>query len=342
MKKKVAVVLLNLGGPDSLKAVGPFLFNLFHDPAILRISQPFRWLLAHLISRCRTKKAMAIYQKMGGKSPLLEHTQAQALALEQALQSHKTSVYRVFIAMRYWHPFTAETIHQVQQFDPDQVVLLPLYPQFSTTTTASSFKEWQQGCTQKNFKVPTQNVCCYFDDQDFIRAHSMILLPFYHQAKEYGQPRLLFSAHSLPQKVVDAGDPYQKHLEHSVQKIVSYLKEVLGHPIDYEIGYQSRVGPLSWLTPSTEDCLTKAGKEGVPVVVIPIAFVSEHSETLVELDEDYYEYSKKVGIPFYGRVPALGCHPFFIQSLVNQVLNQAPSYCCLGTQNPCPKMLARF
>lgn len=346
MPKKVAVVLLNLGGPDCLAAVRPFLFNLFYDPAILRLPQPFRWLLAQTISRLRTKKAQSIYQKMGGSSPLLANTQAQAHALQQMLTTPSSADYQVFIAMRYWHPFTFETMQKVQAFKPDEVVLMPLYPHFSTTTTASSLKEWQKEAQKLSLHVPTYTVCCYATDPDFIQAHVQAILPFYHQAKVYGQPRLLFSAHSLPQKVIDAGDPYQWHIEQSVIKIIKTLKEALWETVDYEICYQSRVGPIKWLAPTTQQALTQAGNDGVPVVIIPISFVSEHSETLVELDIDYQQYAQSLQIPYYGRVPALACQSAFIESMARhiQTLNQDSPPACSECLDPkvrknCPRMI---
>jgi ferrochelatase len=317
MPSKIAIVLFNLGGPDSLKAVRPFLFNLFYDPAIIRLPNPFRWLFAQLISRLRTKKAQAIYEKLGGKSPLLENTQAQALALEQALSSYAEVAYKVFIAMRCWHPLTDETIQQVKIYNPDKIILLPLYPQFSTTTTASSFQEWDDQAAKYSLKVPTHKVEAYYNEPLFIRAHIDLLLPVYQQAKAYGKPRLLFSAHSLPQKVIDAGDPYQRQTEETVKAIVDRLSVYLEQDIDYQICYQSRVGPVKWLTPTTEQALDKAAQDKVPVVIVPVSFVSEHSETLVELDNDYKKYAQEKAIPFYGRVPTLSCHPLFIESLAN-------------------------
>lgn len=315
MFHKTAVVLLNLGGPDSLSAVKPFLFNLFYDPAIIRLPNPFRWLLAQLISRLRAKKAQAIYTKMGGKSPLLENTQAQAHALENVLSSNLGISYKVFIAMRCWHPLTAETVQSVKIYNPDKIILLPLYPQFSTTTTASSFQEWEDQIKKHDLNILTSKIQSYYKDFLFIQAHSDLILPFYEQAKSYGKPRLLFSAHSLPQKVIDRGDPYQRQTEESVQEIVNQLTENLKEKIDYQICYQSRVGPVQWLTPTTEQALDKAAQDKVPVIVVPISFVSEHSETLVELDQDYRQYAQEKDIPFYGLVPTLSCHPLFIKCL---------------------------
>ncbi|MBY0462699.1 MAG: ferrochelatase [Alphaproteobacteria bacterium] len=316
--KKTAVILFNLGGPDSLKAVRPFLFNLFADKAIIRLPQPFRYLLAQFISKTRAKKAIGIYQKMGGKSPLLENTAAQARALEESLKG-EGSEYKVFIAMRYWHPFTEETVKEVVKYNPDEVVLLPLYPHYSTTTTESSFKEWYR--VAKDINVPVREVESYPLDELYICAHVETLLPIYKEALKYGTPRILFSAHSLPQKIVDKGDPYQEQTIQTAEAIISSLDiSNLDRDIDYVVCYQSRVGRLKWLEPTTDTEIKRASADKVPVIVVPISFVSEHSETLVELDIDYRDLAESLGVPFYGRVPTLSCHPLFIELLQKKVL----------------------
>lgn len=309
MPKRVAVVLLNLGGPDGLPAVRPFLFNLFYDPAIIRLPNPLRWLVARLISTLRTKKSQGIYAQMGGASPLLAHTQAQATALEAALNKG-TDVFKVFTAMRYWHPLTAEVVSNVKQFAPTEVVLLPLYPQFSTTTTASSFKAWHEEACKQGLVVPTHAPCCFPREPHFIKAHADLLADVLSKAAAYGVPKVLFSAHSLPQKVIEVGDPYQWQIEQTTQAIA----QAVG-PMDYTVCYQSRATPVKWLEPSTDAEIEKASQAGRPVVVVPIAFVSDHSETLVELDKDYYHKALSWGAPFYGRVPSLGTHPLFIDAL---------------------------
>lgn len=311
---RLAVVLFNLGGPDRPEAVQPFLFNLFSDPAIISLPQPLRWLLAKLISRRRAPVAAEIYRQLGGGSPLLPNTQAQAAALEQALGDIGT--VKVFIAMRYWHPFSDETAQAVKDFAPDDVVLLPLYPQFSTTTTASSLKQWARSARRAGLQARTSTICCYPADEGFIEAMTALVRPVYQQASAAGQPRLLFTAHGLPQRVVDRGDPYQKHVEATAAAIVGRLA-ISG--LDWRISYQSRVGPLEWLKPYTEDELRRAGSDRVPLVVAPIAFVSEHSETLVELDITYREEALKLGVPRYERVLTVGTHPAFIDGLAKRV-----------------------
>lgn len=311
---RLAVVLFNLGGPDRPEAVQPFLFNLFNDPAIIRLPQPLRWGLATLISRRRAPVAAEIYRPLGGGSPLLPNTQAQAQALEQALDGMGT--VKVFIAMRYWHPRSDETAAAVKAFAPDEIVLLPLYPQFSTTTTASSLKDWTASARRAGLAAPTRTVCCYATESGFIEAAAALIRPAYEKAAAAGKPRLLFTAHGLPQRVVDGGDPYQKQVEATAAAIV---KRLALPDLDAVISYQSRVGPLEWLKPYTEDELQRAGADKVPLVVVPIAFVSEHSETLVELDITYREEALKLGVPLYERVATVGTQPAFIAGLAGLV-----------------------
>lgn len=305
---KTAVVLFNLGGPDSPEAVKPFLFNLFNDPSIISFSQPFRRLLAKFIASRREKKAQAIYAQMGGKSPILENTQAQARALEQDL-SNKGD-YKVFIAMRYWHPQIKDVVAEVKNYAPAKVILLPLYPQFSTTTTQSAFNMWYSEAQKQGLKASHHPVCCYGSDNNFIEAHVDLLKKAYNQAKEHGKPRILFSAHGLPEKVIDKGDPYQWQVERTVAAIIRNFGVA-----DNVVCYQSKVGPLKWIGPSTEEEIVRAGEDKVPVIIVPISFVSEHSETLVELDIEYKKLAEEHHVPYYVRVPALGTHPSFIETL---------------------------
>jgi ferrochelatase len=310
MKQKIVVVLMNLGGPDSLTAVRPFLFNLFYDRAILNLPNPFRYLLARWISFSRNKKAKGIYSLIGGKSPILENTLIQAKRLRSALEGDFDVM--VVPAMRYWRPRTTNVLEVVNAFNPSKVVLLPLYPQFSTTTTKSSTEEWKKIAPQWQSKTVIEH--CYFNDADFVKAHQELIKPILSEAKKYGAPRILFSAHGLPQKVIDGGDPYQRQIEASVAAIMQDFDGT-----DFVICYQSKVGGLKWLTPTTEDELKRAGSQSTPVVVVPISFVSEHSETLVELDIDYAKKAKTWGVPFYGRAPALGDNPSYMKCLENAV-----------------------
>jgi len=309
---RTAVVLFNLGGPDSPEAVEPFLFNLFNDRAIIDVPAPLRWLIAKMISKRRAPAARDIYANIGGKSPLVAQTEAQARDLEQLLGPG----YRCFIAMRYWHPFTSETVESVKAWKADQVVLLPLYPQFSMTTAGSSLKEWQSQAKRLRLRIPSRLSCCYPTQRYMVEALADLVRLGYDEAKADGTPRILFSAHSLPQKMIDNGDPYQAQVEQTAHAVA----KVVGIPdLDWALCYQSRVGSMEWIGPSIQSELERAGRDHVPVVVVPVAFVSEHSETLVELDIEYRQEAKALGIPGYVRVPALGCHPFFIKALAEVV-----------------------
>lgn len=308
--RKTAVVLFNLGGPDQADAVQPFLFNLFNDPAIIGLPWPFRSLLAGLISRRRAPVAQKIYDEIGGKSPIVDNTEAQARALESSLSGHGD--VRVFYAMRYWRPMSDAVAAEVKQFAPDHIILLPLYPQFSTTTTGSSFKDWDRAAKEAGLSAPTSKICCYPTHADFVKAHASLIRTYYDEAARYGKPRILFSAHGLPEKIIKRGDPYQAQVEASTEAIVRSLN-ISG--VDYVNCYQSRVGPMKWIGPSTTDELIRAGFENRPVVVVPIAFVSEHSETLVELDIEYAELAHENGINQYYRVPTLSVQAHYIAAL---------------------------
>ena len=308
-KRKIAVVLFNLGGPDGPDAVRPFLFNLFRDPAIIGVPALLRYPIAALIATTRTKLAKQNYAVMGGGSPLLPETEKQARALEAELAGRFPGAEtRCFIAMRYWKPLTDAAAKAVAAFAPDEVVLLPLYPQYSSTTTGSSLKAWG-----KAYKGPgrVSTVCCYPTDEAFIQTHAELILAAYDEAGRPGPARLLFSAHGLPEKVIEAGDPYQRQVEATAAAVAARL----GKGWDWRVTYQSRVGPMTWIGPATEDEIRAASEEGLALVVTPIAFVSEHIETLVELDHEYREVALEAGCPAYVRVPALGVAPGFIRGL---------------------------
>lgn len=310
--RRIAVVLANLGGPDGPDAVKPFLFNLFNDPAIIGLPGIFRMPLAKLISSRREKPAQENYAFMGGGSPLLPETRKQAEALEALLNSQLSGdETRVFIAMRYWHPFTDEAARAVEAFKPDEVVFLPLYPQYSTTTTASSLKLWR-----KSYKGSGNQhvVCCYPQADGFVAAQVRVISDAL--AKAEGKPvRVLFSAHGIPSKLVKQGDPYQAQVEATVAAVV----ETMGLT-DWTICYQSKVGPMEWLGPATPDAIKQAAQDGVGAVVVPIAFVSEHIETLVELDIEYGELAHEVGCQPYHRAPAVGIDADFIRALADETL----------------------
>ena len=317
--KKTAIILMNLGGPDSLDAVQPFLFNLFNDKAIIRLPRPLRYFIAKLISSRRNETAKEIYARMGGRSPILPNTQAQADALETYFAdnaSDPSQNVRCFVAMRYWHPFTEETAQQAKNYNPDNIVLLPLYPQFSTTTTASSVAVWHKVAKKIGLNTPTKTIGCYPTEDGFIRTVADATRKAYDTAKKYGTPRILFSAHGLPEKIVASGDPYQAQCEMTTAALVATLNIP---NLDYTLCYQSRVGPMRWITPSTDTEVDRAGADKIPVVMVPIAFVSEHSETLVELDIEYRHRAETCGVPHYAYVPTVGDNPAFIASLARLV-----------------------
>jgi len=301
---KIAIILFNLGGPDSPEAVQPFLRNLFSDPAIIALPAFLRLPLARFISRRRAAKAEAIYAKIGGSSPILGQTEAQARALEEALgREHE---WRGYVCMRYWHPMTEAVVRSVKRFAPDRIVLLPLYPQFSTTTTASSFEAWRKAAT---FKAPTKAIESYPTEPGFVAASIDLVKQGLAEAGD-GPKRVLFSAHGLPERVIKAGDPYQQQVEETARAIAGKIGG-----LDWTVCYQSRVGPLKWIGPSTEAEIARAGADKVGVVLYPLSFVSEHSETLVELDIEYRHLAERAGVPVYVRVPTVGTHPKFIGGL---------------------------
>lgn len=314
MKKRVAVVLFNLGGPDELEAVQPFLFNLFFDPAIIRLPLVLRWIVARYISKKRAPVAQDIYEKIGGKSPIVDLTAQQADALEAALTG--VGEVKCFMAMRYWHPMSLQAAEQVKEFAPDEIILLPLYPQYSTTTTGSSLKEWKRAAKFVGIDAITQSICCYPTNAGWIEAQVDLISQKMKMVAKPDQLRILFSAHGLPKKIVDGGDPYVWQVSQTVKAVCAGLGEVAA---DASLCYQSKVGRLEWVGPSLEYELMRAVDDGVGVMVVPIAFVSEHSETLVELDMEYSDMAKKIGISEYHRVAAVGTHPAFIKGLAGLV-----------------------
>lgn len=337
--KKTAIVLFNLGGPDNLEAVKPFLFNLFNDRAIIGLPQPFRFLLAKLISKRRHKKAQEIYKQIGGKSPIFELTFAQGQSLEKALSYYGD--FKVFIAMRYWNPMIAEVAKKIINYKPDEIILLPLYPQFSSSTTNSSIDDFIANFPDKT--IPLKTICCYPEDENFIDSHLNLITQKLQKFPQYkiSEMRFLFSAHGLPQKLIDAGDPYVFQVKKSTDKIVEKLQKKYGE-IDFSICYQSKVGPLKWTSPSLAQELHRTILDKKIPVIIPIAFVSEHSETLVELDIEYKEMAEKFHARDYIRIPALNSDVFFIKALSNMCLNaikekEETIFCSTNKTRICPK-----
>ncbi len=353
-QKKIAVVLFNLGGPDTPAAVRPFLFNLFNDPDILEKPWPVRFFLAALISSLRAPKARKIYAHLGGGSPLLANTKSQADALSRLL-SEEDGEHRIFIAMRYWNPRSDEAAQQIWNFGPDRIILLPLYPQFSKTTTGSSSKDWARAARKAGLHTPTTTICCYPTAPGMVTAQAARIREALcnlgcdpGRGLESGNgrnppPRVLFSAHGLPKHIVDGGDPYQWQVEQTAAAIVAELKNTPDTPaFDSALCYQSRVGPLEWIGPSTMEEIARAGADKAPVIILPIAFVSEHSETLVELDIEYRQFAEQQGVETYIRLPALATAEPFMAALKELVVSAAATadpVCSREGSRLCPQGL---
>ncbi|HEY9702659.1 MAG TPA: ferrochelatase [Allocoleopsis sp.] len=318
------VLLLNLGGPDSLEDVGPFLYNLFSDPEIIRL--PFSWLqkpLAWFIATRRQKTSQENYRKIGGGSPLRKITEAQGLELAKALSEDGQNV-KIYIGMRYWHPFTEEAIAQIKKDGIEKLVILPLYPQFSISTSGSSFRLLQKlrQEDQQFQQIEYTVISSWYNQPKYLQAMAKLIKEQLDKFENPEQAHIFFSAHGVPESYVkEAGDPYQKEIEECTKLIM----KTLNRPNDYTLAYQSRVGPVEWLKPYTEDAIIELGKQGIKdLVVVPISFVSEHIETLEEIDIEYRELAEEWGIHNFRRVPALDTEPLFIESLkelVNNALN---------------------
>jgi protoporphyrin/coproporphyrin ferrochelatase len=317
VRRRIAIVLFNLGGPDSPEAIRPFLLNLFNDRAILRVPAIVRPILARMIARSRVKPAAENYALLGGRSPLLELTEQQAAALEAALPDLDA---KCFIAMRYWHPFSQEAVRAVKEWGPDELVLMPLYPQFSTTTTGSSLTAWREAAAASGLVARTSALCCYPTDRGYVAATADLIRVAYEGARNKVGPhislRVLFSAHGLPETIVRSGDPYQWQIEQTVAAVLAAWNEP---GLDWAVCYQSRATPQKWIGPSTEAEIERAARDGTGVVVVPIAFVSEHAETLVELDVEYRALADRLQVPAYVRVPTQGTAPAFISAMADLV-----------------------
>jgi protoporphyrin/coproporphyrin ferrochelatase len=318
---RTGVLLLNLGGPDQLEDVRPFLFNLFSDPEIIRL--PFPWLqkpLAWLISTLRSTKSQENYLAIGGGSPLRHITEAQAQALQESLEEKGQSA-GIYIGMRYWHPFTEEAIARIKRDRIDQLVILPLYPQFSISTSGSSFrlleKIWQEDPYLN--RVDYTVIRSWYQQPGYLQAMAQLVATELDQFPNPDNVHIFFSAHGVPVSYVEeAGDPYQKEIE----ECTTLIMQTLNRPNPHTLAYQSRVGPVEWLKPYTEDAITELADEGVKeMLVVPISFVSEHIETLQEIDIEYRELAEESGIKDFRRVPALNTHPVFIDALAELVVN---------------------
>ena len=339
---KRAVILFNLGGPDKLENVEPFLFNLFYDPAIISIPAFFRYPLAKLLSKKRTPVAKNIYRKIGNKSPILDLTIEQSKSLENNLS--KKGEYKCFVVMRCWYPRASKVIKNVKEYNPNEIILLPLYPQYSAATSGSSIIEWKDLCKKENYNIKTKIICCYPTENNFISSH-ISLLKRIIMTVEHSNYKLIFSAHGLPERKIKKGDPYQWQVEETVKQIISGLND---KNLDYILSYQSKIGPLKWIGPSTEDEIIKNSKLNKGLILVPIAFVSEHSETLVELDIEYKKLAEKNGCSFYKRVSALGTDEVFIKGLSELVLQSTTkdgftsSVICPSKFTKCPCLESRI
>lgn len=315
--EKLAVVLFNIGGPSSSTGIKPFLFRLFMDRNIISVITPLRYLIAVWISWKRSRGASEkAYQLLGGKSPLLKNTLVQASALEKLLKKTNPET-RVFVSMRYSHPLAEQVVKEVTAFQPKKTILLPLYPQYSTTTSFSSLQNWHQ--LEKKFGVDlqTSSVCCYPVNSGFIAASADLICQALEEAPR--KVRVLFSAHGLPEKIIEKGDPYQYQCEQTASAIIRQLNKP---SLEWQLCYQSRIGHLKWIGPSIIDALEKASDDGVGVIIYPLAFVSEHVETLVDLDIYCRDRADRMGIFYFARVPTVGTHKKFIKGLQNIVLSK--------------------
>jgi ferrochelatase len=320
---RVGVLLLNLGGPERIQDVGPFLYNLFSDPEIIRLpvsamQKPFAW----LISSLRSGKSQQAYRSIGGGSPLRRITKQQARELQTSLRLNGVDATS-YVAMRYWHPFTESAVADLKADGIDEVVVLPLYPHFSISTSGSSFRELQRlRNTDPDFsRLPIRCIRSWYDHPGYIQALASLIA---HEVKACEDPstaHIFFSAHGVPKSYVeDAGDPYQLEIVACSRLILQQLQQQLGHPNPFTLAYQSRVGPVEWLKPYTEDALQELGAQGVKdLVVVPISFVSEHIETLEEIDMEYRELAIAAGVKNFRRVPALDTDPAFIAALTDLV-----------------------
>ncbi len=324
---RLGVLLLNLGGPEQLSDVRPFLFNLFSDPEIIRIpiaalQKPLAW----IISTSRAKKSQANYEKIGGGSPLRRITEAQGQAIEHQLRERGEDA-KVYIGMRYWHPFTEDAIAEIKRDGIEQLVVLPLYPQFSISTSGSSFRLMEKIWTENpELKPPEYTVIPdWYKEPGYLQAMTELIATEIDKCPNPDTAHIFFSAHGVPVSYVkEAGDPYQIEIEDCARLIM----ETLGRKNEYTLAYQSKVGPIEWLQPYTEDAIVELANQGIKdLVVVPISFVSEHIETLEEIDIEYRELAESAGIHTFNRVPALDTNPVFINAMADLVLKAAAAPC---------------
>ncbi len=317
--KRLGVVLFQLGGPDTLDAIEPFLYNLFCDPDI--IDFPFARLgrrpLAKLISVARARRVQHHYSVIGGGSPIRRHTERQAQALESSLRAGGIDA-RCFVAMRYWHPFTAEAVRQVRDAGCDQLVLLPLYPQYSSTTTGSSLNEWRR---RWRGDLPVGAVREFYRSKMYLAALAEKAEAALARFARQEDVHLVFSAHSLPLSVVEKGDPYPRQIEETV----ALVRELGGWRNPHRLCYQSKVGASKWLQPSLRSTLRELAASGAKeVCVVPVSFVSDHVETLGEIDHEARELAAALGMRQFEMSEGLNDSPAFIAALAELVKEAAP------------------
>ena len=316
VRKKIGVVLFQLGGPDSLEAIEPFLYNLFCDPDI--IDFPFariaRQPLAKLISTRRAKHVADHYAEIGGKSPILEFTRRQARALEAELRREFDA--RVVIAMRYWRPFTHEAIAELAAHAPQEVVLLPLYPQYSKTTTGSSINEWNRRFHPNGWNPSTHVIAEFYEDAGYLDAVVAAINASIRDLDDRRDLDIVFSAHSVPVAVIEHGDPYQRQIDRTVDLVWQRGR----WPARRHLCYQSKVGASKWLRPSMHETIERLAAAGSRhVLVVPISFVSDHVETLHEIDIEHRKQAHHLGIEDYRMMPGLNDAPAFIAALAGLV-----------------------
>ncbi|HET8759471.1 MAG TPA: ferrochelatase [Nitrospiria bacterium] len=319
------VVLFNLGGPDTLDDVKPFLQNLFSDPEVIPLPPPFRQILAWWIATRRAPTAKGYYEKIGGGSPLRRLTADQAAALEKALSGRGR--HKVVVAMRYWKPDTEDAVTELAAARPSRIVLLPLYPQYSFATTRSSAEYFRRVWGQRGLDgVPIVSIDQWHTHAGYLDAMAeQISATRAAMPNGDGSPvHLVYSAHGLPMKLIEQGDPYQRQVEEQVRILTGRLPEWASDPARVHLGYQSRVGRDKWLEPSMEELIHRLGSEGATrVLVVPVSFVSDHSETLYEIDIQYRQLAAESGIRVFARSASLNDSPTFIRALADLVASAA-------------------
>lgn len=316
---KIGIVLCNLGGPRDLKDVQPFLYRLFMDEEIIpiRLKGIFRKAFAYAISHIRAKKTRKKYACIGGKSPINENTEKQRIALQEYFTQHiPEHTFKVVTAMRFGFPNAHQAFETLQSFEPEQIIILPLYPQYSYNTTQAAIDIFQRICTEKEYKNPVYTIQTYHTHPLYVQAVNARINEQIQKLQNTENTVLLFSAHGIPIREIAKGDPYQRHIEESVQAIM----QARNYDFSHVLSYQSRVGPMEWLKPYTHEVLQELSQKKVHnVIVIPISFVSDHLETLYEIGVEYAQLAQQLGIPHFSFIDGLNDHPIFIHALANLV-----------------------